>query len=532
MAALSAIGYFFVPWHQRMPFEHFTIDRVGDSDQVAETAISPDGNFVATVRNNGSGTESLWLHHIPTNSERPIWQDAEYKYRDAIFSPDGSYIYFRIFALGSASRDRSDNHLAFFKGGQRMCFLRGDPSAGTYSFLSANSDGGAEHTLITRKTPFPIVSSCAPDGRSAVIGDITGNIAILDFASGSERALFSPGEHDGRFISLLWEPGGKGLFGIIQRRINGRQHLAFLSYPKANLRFITDDLSRYWEISLTKDAKMVATTQEDQNLRFEEIPLADPSRMDEVGPRGLWDFSWFDEERIVANAQDNIVKIVNLTGEESTTIDLAQERGFWNPAPCGADSMVISGRTPDGKNRVIYKMSLDGSMATQLTQGPADRRPQCTPDGKWLFYVDQSRNYSVMGLSLQGGHAKEISKGLTDWYGLSSDGKLLAMVDPQPRLQIFSTETLQQIKTFPWPSPDVYFNPITFSPDGKGVFFATVLNADTTIWRQPLNGPAAVKVMTLPGALAWQMRASPSGVMLGLIVSTPRSRAVLLRDVQ
>jgi WD40 repeat protein len=115
---------------------------------------------------------------------------------------------------------------------------------------------------------------------------------------------------------------------------------------------------------------------------------------------------------------------------------------------------------------------------------------------------------------------------------LSSDGKLLATVDPQPRLQIFSTETLKQIKTFPWPSPDVYFNPITFSPDGKGVFFATVLNADTTIWRQPLNGPASVKVMTIPGALAWQMRVSPSGTTLGLIVSTPRSRAVLLRDVQ
>jgi serine/threonine protein kinase/Tol biopolymer transport system component len=551
LAALSALGYFFVPWQKRIPFEHFTIDRVGDSEQVDGTAISPDGNFVATVRTNANGTESLWLHHMPTNSERPIWQAAEYKYLDAIFSPDGSYIYFRIAALGSGSPRRSDvyripviggrpsrvvedvdNHLTFVEGGQRICFLRGDPSAETYTFLSANSDGGDEHTLTTRKTPFPVVSSCAPDGRSAVIGDLTGSIVTLDFASGSERALFSPGERDGRFISLLWEPNGKGLFGIIQRRINGRQHLAFLSYPGANLHFITDDLSRYWEISLTKDAKMVATTQQDQNLRFEEIPLADPSRMEEVGPRGLWDFSWLDKERIVANAQDNILKVVNLTGDETTTINLAQERGFWNPAPCGADSMVISGRTPDGKSRVIYKMGLDGSLATQLTQGPADRRPQCTPDGKWLFYVDQSRNYSVMGLSLQGGPAKEISKGLTDWYGLSSDGKLLAMVDPQPRLQIFSTDTLKQIGTFPWPSPDVYFNPVTFSPDGKSVFFATVLNADTTIWKQPLNGPAAVKVITLPGALAWQMRASPDGTTLGLSVSTPQSRAILLRDVQ
>ena len=120
-----------------------------DSKHVRSIAISPDGIYLAAVVSDASGAQSLLLHHLPTNSERTIVQDAAYKYHGVIFSPDGSYIYFRIDALGTPNR--WDDYripvlggqptrviadvafpLSFIDRGQRLCFYRQDVPAGTY----------------------------------------------------------------------------------------------------------------------------------------------------------------------------------------------------------------------------------------------------------------------------------------------------------------------------------------------------------------------------------------------------------------
>jgi serine/threonine protein kinase len=98
--SLAVVAYFFMTRRKRVPFEHFTIQRVGDSERVELTAISPDGMYLASVVRDVKGTESLWVHHIPTSSERAILQDAAFKYDDVIFSPDSSYIYFLLGGLG------------------------------------------------------------------------------------------------------------------------------------------------------------------------------------------------------------------------------------------------------------------------------------------------------------------------------------------------------------------------------------------------------------------------------------------------
>ena len=106
--ALAAVAYFVASRKERIPFEHYSIQKVIDSEYVRITAISPDGNYLAAVVRDANGAQSLVLHHIPTNSERPLVQDAAYKYQDVIFSPDGSYIYFRVDALGTPPPNREE----------------------------------------------------------------------------------------------------------------------------------------------------------------------------------------------------------------------------------------------------------------------------------------------------------------------------------------------------------------------------------------------------------------------------------------
>ncbi len=120
------------------------------------------------------------------------------------FSPDGSYIYFRIDALGQPEPNRWDDYripvlggqptrviagvdfpLTFVDGGQRVCFYRQDLTAGSYQFLSANADGSDQQVLANGKKPFPLLTVCSPSGKFAVLEDALGNVESLDFGSGS-----------------------------------------------------------------------------------------------------------------------------------------------------------------------------------------------------------------------------------------------------------------------------------------------------------------------------------------------------------
>jgi Tol biopolymer transport system component len=176
---------------------------------------------------------------------------------------------------------------------------------------------------------------------------------------------------------------------------------------------------------------------------------------------------------------------------------------------------------------------LDGSAPIQLTTGVVDSFPECTADGKWLFYVDNrepSAPYLVRR-PLQGGPGQRVDASPV-WYDLSPDGKLLVHetwgVDS--RLQVISTDSLREVRSFPLP-PDVTAL-VAFSADSKTIFYVARTGADSIIWQQPLSATTAFKVATLSGkAIVW-IRPSPDGKKLGLTLSAPTSEAALIRDIR
>jgi Tol biopolymer transport system component len=96
-------------------------------------------------------------------------------------------------------------------------------------------------------------------------------------------------------------------------------------------------------------------------------------------------------------------------------------------------------------------------------------------------------------------------------------------------LQIISTDSLKVVRTLPLVGEGYTF---AFSADGKSVFYDAKTGADTTIWRQPLDAAAAVKVASLPGKNVFWIRPSPDGKKLGLVISTATTEAVLIHDVR
>src|SRR5450631_604601 len=333
--AFATAAYFLARRPQHVPFEHYSIQKVMESRHVRYVAISPDGAYLAAVIRSEDGNQALWIHHVPTNSEHPILQEATYQYQDITFSPDGSYIYFWIEALVKHPSDRFDVYripilggqairvledvrapLSFIDGGQRLCFYRQNFEAGTYQFLSASAEGGDEQVLANGKKPFPYWPVCAPNGRFAVFQDDSG-VQSLDFDSGRKQTLASSTTIGGWIGDLHWASGGKGLFAI--RRTQGRtnREIGFLSYPGGKWRSITNDLTNYWGVSLTADERTIATKTYDANARFGVLSLANPSRITERQSEDLNWFTWLDNDKIVeSSVKEGGLRIVDLVKNE------------------------------------------------------------------------------------------------------------------------------------------------------------------------------------------------------------------------
>jgi Tol biopolymer transport system component len=547
MLALATWAYYFLRPREKAPFEHYSIQRVIDSKHVMLIAISPDGAYLAAVIRNAAGRQALWIHHVATGSERPIVQDAAYEYQDVIFSPDGSYIYFRIDAPETAPNGREDEYripvlggqaahvlaavdapVSFFDGGQHLCFYRQNYLQGTYQFLSARADGSEEHVLANGKKPFLPDPACAPDGRLAVYIADRGDVEILDFASGAKRTL--PVNTGFRAFNLHWAPDGKGVFATTIPK----EQIDFLSYPDGNLREITNDLSHYQGISLTRDSKMIATTTYERNARLTELSLTKPSQLAEHPTGAIEWFEYLDNNRIVESDFGVFVgpRTVDFKTNETLSLNGGNLHFSFAPARCGPGTLVVSG-TLDGKAIGVYKVHLDGSAPTQLTTGVRDAFPECTSDGKWLFYVDNREPSApyLMRQLLQGGTAQRVDASPV-WYDLSPDGKLLVHVTwgEISRLQVISTDSLREIRSFPLP-PDITAL-VAFSADSKTIFYTTWNGADSTIWQQSLTAATALKVATLSGKMIVWIRPSPDGKKLGLTLTASTSEAALIRDIR
>jgi serine/threonine protein kinase len=548
-AAASIAVYYFAADRAPAPFAHYSLQRVIDSKHVASIAISPDGVYLAAVLNDANGMQSLVLHHIPTNSQRTIVQDPAYKYDRVTFSPDGSYIYFRIDAPGQPKPNRWDEYrvpvlggqltrviagidfpLTFIDGGQRVCFYRKDLTAGSYQFLRANTDGSDQQVLADGKKPFPLLTVCSPSGRFAVFEDAQGDVESLDFGSGSTRALASNAALGGYMNDMQWMPNGKGLFTTEWEKVDFAP-VGFLSYPSGKMQQITNDLNVYSGISLTADARTIATTQNNLNARFAELPLAGSLEEDQTGEL-VW-FSWLDNDTIVANGAGN-VRLINLLKHETTAVNVKNGFLFGQPSSCGRDTMVLVGAALEGDTRRVYSLHLDGSGLTQVTKGPMDSFPECTADGEWLFYADatEEKNSILMRQSLRGGSPQKVAQGRM-WFDVSSDGKLLATaaIDKGAPLQIVALDSLRAIRSFSTRDFDD-FKRFAFSADNKSIFYVSEKGSEATIWRQPLDTSSPVKVASLPGRTVNWIRPSPDGKKLGLILEAPTSEAVLLHDVR
>src|SRR3984893_3953891 len=164
---IAAAGYglySFLSGKAHRPFENFTITQVTNNGNTIAAAISPDAKYLLTVIQD-NGRQSLWLRHVPTNSDTQVIAPADASYQNLAFSPNGDYLYFlravdkvgeeynllRAPVLGGTPQvivKNVDTRVTFSPDGQRFTFMRGMyPDAEKFELITANADGANEFTF-------------------------------------------------------------------------------------------------------------------------------------------------------------------------------------------------------------------------------------------------------------------------------------------------------------------------------------------------------------------------------------------------
>jgi serine/threonine protein kinase/sugar lactone lactonase YvrE len=576
-----------------MPFQNFSITQITNTGKSVNAAISPDGKYVVSgIADNG--LESVWLRNIPTSSDTQVLPPAPRSYRGFSFSRDGNYIYFsrsentvetvrfiyRIPVLGGEPQVVAkdvDSNVTFSPDGKRIAYVRqNDPEVGKYHLLIANADGSGEHSFVTGSTTdAPTVVDWSPDGK-LIVGAVFHNdrgltsVESVDASSTGDNATWQPLASVKASIvtDLRWFPDMRGLVISHLGRESGysRNQIAYVALPAGETTAITKDTNNYSNVSLSADGKTIATSQQKASRTFYLLPAdggganASPRPIFEQ-ERDIANFAWAGNEQVVVSEADKLVRF-SLDGKSRAV--LASDPNALLNAPEACSTVAAAGSNAPASHRIvfawaghgenatgrsIYRVDLDGSNLKQLTTGHGDQDPSCSPDGMWVYFINNNPD-RIRRVSIDGGAVEDVP-GTTipnSIYGgfaahISPDGSKIAIVmteasEAQSVIE-GSDEKIALVSLDPaskgarqllTPNPHITGS-VHFTPDGKSLAYAVRENGIDNVWVQPITGGPGRYITKFPsdqsrGGFAW----SPDGKTLAILRGRLDSDVVLLRD--
>jgi serine/threonine protein kinase/dipeptidyl aminopeptidase/acylaminoacyl peptidase len=570
LVAAAGYGlYSFFGAKPHLPFENYTVTQVTNNGKTIAAAISPDAKYLLTVIDD-NGKQSLWLRHVPTNSDTQVIAPADALYQNLAFSPNGDYIYFlravdkiaeghdllRAPVLGGTPQlivKNVDTRVTFSPDGQRFAFVRGlYPDVGKFGLLTANADGSDELAFAEGPAPaLPSAVAWSPDGKqiaSAMPGTdgALGVIQIQDVPSGKVKTLSR--FNNVQLNDLAWLPDSRGLVATYQPNATpyARSQIAFVSEPAGQFRPITRDTNNYQTVTLSADGRTLATVQQRATQTFYLLPAAgftgNPPNPASVQIKDAIFFDWAGNGILYFDDVDSLVR-VSVDGARKAILLSDSAAQIIQPASCQDGRYIVftwAGHSASNQAG-IWRVNADGSDAKQLTDGTQDIAPQCSPDGRWVHYEDV-QNLLLKRVSIDGG-AREIVPGTAvpggyfD-YGLAiaPDGKLLAFVTTGGSAEIIHQIALVPLNAGPQPmrrmlDPDPRVAAaLQFTPDGKAVVYPIHESGTDNLWLQPLDGSRGRQITNFGSDAISSFRFSPDGKTIGVLRSHTESDVVLLRD--
>ena len=542
------------------PFEKFTIENVSNNGHISRAAISADGKYLLQALEEG-GSQSLWLRHIPTSTNKEVVAPARTRYEGLTFSPDGNYIYFSrrneeneteselysATVLGGEPHvviKDVDSPISFSPDGQHFVFLRELHDSPNWDLLLAKSDGTIEKSIFSGR-PLPSdshVPAWSPDGKTIVVPivqptqDAIGGFLAVDAATGQDRVVgVSP---DRIYYGPAWMPDGSALITSASKLDAGRmqRQIGFVTYPDGQYRALTADTNNYGNLGIAKDGKTLVAIQSKLRFSLSIAPANDPDQLRTVPlstQLPLWRWNWMPDGRLIL-PQAGSLKAVAASGEE-TTLYSDPKHIPDQAAVCGEGRYIVYRQVggSSGTAANLWRMDLNGTNQKQLTSGRNDQEPACAKDGNWVYYVDNADNRYVKRVSVEGGSPETVVKYAVGSFGLSPDGKDIVSfevreLDHKLMLRVDNVETHQM--TYSDMDQRALPDELAFTPDGKGVVYLVREKGVDNLWLQPLDGAPHRQLTHFKKDKTFRFVFSPDGSKIAMECGELESDAVLLHD--
>ena len=573
-----------------MPFQNFSITQVTKSGKAVSAALSPDAKYIFSVVSD-KGQRSLWLRHLPTDSDTQIVPPSDAYYWGPIFAPDGDHIYFlkresaaadesdlyRAPILGGTPQltvHEADNPITFSPDGKRIAYVRtGHPEPGKFCLLTAQPDGSDEKVLRVgpiAEEPFGLAWS--RDGKSIAgviyqVDNQLSRIDMFDATSGKSTAL--AGFPDFAVSALVWMPEGNGMLLTAETRGSGfiRDQIGYLAMGEKKIRLVTQDTNSYRTLRLSADGKTLSAVQAKTSNSFYEFPASGgassaPSPIPAVTQeRDVYGFNWAPDSKLYVNDGGKLVRVAANGGDEAVLLSEANTV-MALPASCANGKYIVF--TWAGYHGSpfanIWRVDVDGTNPKQITDERDIRGPVCSPDGKWVYFRDWF-SHEIKRASIDGGKS-EVVPGTnipdadldTTDLSISPDGKLLAFlihVEPtgnetahQTKIVLLSLDGAPVVPGKGSPgdksganpatkivNPDQRISgPVEFTPDGRALVYPIRVSGVDNLWQQPIEAGAGRQITNFAVDDISAFHYSLDGKQLGVLQQHVVSDVVLLRD--
>ena len=171
----------------------------------------------------------------------------------------------------------------------------------------------------------------------------------------------------------------------------------------------------------------------------------------------------------------------------------------------------------------LYRVDLDGSHLTQLTQGSAyDLEPAWSPDGKSIaLTVEREGNYEIFVMDADGAHPRQLTHFASNCLSLawSPDSKALAFVSDlsgDREIYLLSLRGDRRAPVNLTRFPDAEDSLPAWSPDGRQIAFVSDRGGKEDIYLMASDGSSVKRLTASPGmntAPSW----SPDGSRIAFV---------------
>ena len=279
----------------------------------------------------------------------------------------------------------------------------------------------------------------SPDGRQIAESvfftqDLISAIQLLDVLSGKSQTL--AGFKDWGIQEMVWEPDGKGLIVAYWARESPRVQIGVVSNPTGRFHAVTKDTNNYGALTLSSDGKTLAAVQQKSTATLHIVPAMgfggnapNPVLTQIKNPQSL---AWGDNKDLYISEDNSLIRISADGSNRTTLLNEPNTAIFWSRVCPGGRYIVLmwAGRVSGKPSVTIWRADADGANQKQLTNGTWDAWPECSPDGKWVYYMDTDAQ-QIKRVPIEGGTPETvpgtiIPNVLVEPATISPDGKLLA----------------------------------------------------------------------------------------------------------